>query len=443
MIKKILGNIILKYFRFFAKIQLGKNPQATVIGITGSAGKTSTRDAIVTILKSRGKVKQSEGANSESGIPLDILGLHPTNYSLVDWFRLIILAPIRAISFTEHFDYYVVEMGIDSPNTPKNMTYLLSIITPNIGIVLNAGLTHTANFDYLVKDNHPLRRREKLIHLIAREKMKLAKGVARQGVAIVNLDQKEFTKDITRLKSRKITYGKSSKADLRIIRTTISEHGFVLNFRYQGGLYQFSTSDILPNHYAYTFAAAISCASSLGIPPSLSLSVLSTYRAPAGRLRVFPGVKDSVVLDSSYNASPSTMLESLKLLNQLGGKRRKIAILGDMRELGVSTKLAHKQLADWIRLYADEVILFGDSTREFTLPVLLSHKFPAVHFATMSELIKYLKGQAIAKALILVKGSQNEIFLERAVEALLMNTSDIVGLCRRGPYWDNLRHQAK
>lgn len=442
MIKQILGRIVLHYFRFLAKLQLKKNPGATIVGITGSAGKTSTKLAIVEILQTRGRVKQTIGANSESGIPLDILGLHPTNYSLLDWLRLLVLAPIQVLTFTESFDYYIVEMGIDSPDSPKNMAYLLSIVTPNVGVILNAGLTHTANFDYLVKDNNPERRKEKLINLIAKEKMGLARGLSAKSVAIINIDQKELVKNTKDVVSRKITFGKSVNANLRILGTTTSSHGFVLNFSYQGSTYKLNTPDILPEHYAYTFAAAIASASSLGIPPSLSILALAKYRSPAGRLRIFAGYKNSILIDSSYNASPTSMLESLKLLKMVGTKHKKIAVLGDMNELGISAKLAHKQLSDWIRLYADEAVLFGDSTLAFTLPVLVAHKFPVQHFKKMSELIKYLKTRIKPSTHVLVKGSQNGIFLERAVEAMLANKQDIESLCRRGKYWDELRHKA-
>jgi UDP-N-acetylmuramoyl-tripeptide--D-alanyl-D-alanine ligase len=442
MLKQIIARLILHYFRFLAKVQLSKNPQATIIGITGSAGKTSTRLAMVQILKSRGVVKQTEGANSESGIPLDILGLRPKNYSLVDWVRLIILAPIRVLTFAESFDYYVVEMGIDSPDAPKNMSYLLSILTPNVGIVLNAGLAHTANFDYLVKDNNPERRKEKLVSLVAKEKMGLARGLAHKGVAIINLDQKELAHNLKEVEARKITYGKSAKADVKITNIATGSHGLSFSFSYLGSRYVLSVKDILPDHYAYTFAAAIASSSALGIPPSLSTKALENYRAPAGRMRVFPGINNTTIIDSSYNASPSSMLESLKLLKKIGSKHRKIAVLGDMRELGVSAKLAHKDLAQWAGMYADEILLFGELTKEFTQPLLESKKIPVTHFDEMSHLIKYLKSRLKSNAYILVKGSQNEIFLERAVEAILRNKSDITNLCRRGQYWDSVRRKA-
>lgn len=439
MLKTLLSILILRYFRFFAVHQLRKNPRATIIGITGSAGKTSLRLALVQILKLRGRVKHSSHANSQSGIPLNILGLRPTSYSALDWLRLMILAPFKLFTNHEHFNYYVVEMGIDSPYPPGNMSYLQSIVRPQVGVVLNASLTHASNFDSLVKDNHPERRLLKLVQLIATEKMQLARGLGPGGVAVINLDQKEFALASQDLTTRKITFGKSPSADLCILNTSVSVQGFTLSLRYQGQKYQLILKDIFPPAYAYTFASAIATATALGIPPSLSIIELKNYHAPSGRLRLFPGKSGSTIIDSSYNASPSTMLESLQLLKSLAGRSHKIAVLGDMRELGISAKIVHKNLADWLPLYVDEVILFGHLTRDFTLPILQSQKFSVHHFTNMSDLTKYLLSIVKPKSFILVKGSQNELFMERAVEAILANSADANQLCRRGPYWDKIR----
>jgi len=427
----MLKKFVLAYFKYFSKIQLRKNPHATIIGVTGSAGKTSTRLAIVHILKTRGIVKHSVHANSQSGIPLNILGLRPTTYSSLDWLRLFFLAPLALLTNWEHFDYYVVEMGIDSAKEPNNMSYLLQIIRPHIGVVLNASLTHATGFDHLVKDTSPLRRIKKIIVLIAQEKMKLVQTLPKKGVAIINLDQKEFRVERPGIRARQITFGKSVKSDLRILPN--------FHFRYQGVTHSLVMGDIFPEYFAYTFAAAIATCASLGIPPIQSVKALSTYRAPPGRLRLFAGLSDSTIIDSSYNASPATMLKSLKLLKTLAKNNKKIAVIGDMRELGLSTKIAHKNLADWLLIYCDDAILFGDLTAKHTLPVLLSQKFPVHHFHAMTDLIKFLRSTLPPKSYILVKGSQNNILLERAVESILADPKDIARLCRRGPYWDKIR----
>lgn len=439
MIKKYLGQLILRYFKFLATIQLKKNRDAIVIGITGSAGKTSTRLAIVAMLKGRGAVKHSSHANSESGIPLNILGLSPRTYTSLDWLRLILLAPYKLVANWERFSYYVVEMGIDGPDEPKNMSYLLKIVKPHVGIVLNARLVHSAAFDHLVKDNNADRREGKVLRLIAREKMLLVKSLTKQSVAVVNIDQKELQVEKRDIEARIITFGKSAKATVQIESCKNDIHGFHLNLKYQNQVYPVNLPDIYAPHYAYTFAAGVAALAGIGIPPSLSIPGLSAYKAPAGRMRIFDGINDSKIIDSSYNASPETMLESLKFLSDLGGRRKKIAVLGDMRELGITAKNAHKKLADWARSYCDEVVLYGEMTKEYVLPVLLSKKFPVHHFDNIVSLNKYVRSVAKPKSVILVKGSQNTIMLERAVEAILANKSDIARLCRRGKYWDKIR----
>src|SRR3990167_7778197 len=132
---------VLYYLRFLAKIALFLNrPQ--VIGITGSAGKSSTRNAVFAVLKNNFKTKMIVKGNSESGIPLGILGLAPKDYSKIDWLRMILLAPFGLFHLLGT-KYLVVEMGIDEPDPPKNMEYLLTVVKPQIAIFINVHPVHT------------------------------------------------------------------------------------------------------------------------------------------------------------------------------------------------------------------------------------------------------------------------------------------------------------
>jgi len=431
MIKKYLAKFILNYFRYFARIQLKKNSKAVIIGITGSSGKTSTRLAVSHILKQRGRVKTSSHANSQSGISLNILGLTPKTYSFFDWLRLIILAPIRAWKLDEKFDYYVVEMGVDGPDSPNNMAYLLSILKPHIGVVLNVGLSHAQNFDYLVKDQNPTRRQQKILHLIAKEKMQLVKSLPLTGVAIYNIDSKELKMASHDIEARHFTFGKSKSAKLQIAGNN--------KFIYQGTTYALALPDVFPPSYAHTFAAAISVACSLGISPRISVAALSTFRSPAGRMRILSGINNSILLDSSYNASPHAMQDSLILLKKVAGTKKKIAVIGDMNELGTTTKILHKELAISLLEYSDEVLLYGKLTKLYVLPYLQSHNHKVFHFDRMQDLIAHLQKNLKQNTHVLFKGSQNGIFLERAVAACLSDKKDIKLLCRRGPFWDQLR----
>ena len=437
--KQFTGLFILGYLRTFAKLQLLKNRQAIVIGITGSSGKTSTRLALVKILATHGRVKHSIHANSESGIPLNILGLSLRSFALLDWLRVILLAPVMVLVDWRHFDYYVVEMGIDSPYSPKNMGYLLSIVRPHVGIVLGAGLVHGAAFDSLVKDKNPARRNFKIRAAIAKEKMQLARGIDPAGVAIVNRDDPALVAELQGIKSRLLTYGRSARSSLRFTKVVSGKNGFRCDFTYQSQPFSLSLPDPLPPHYAGTIAAAVLAATAVGIPIGKSLAALAGLRTPAGRFRLFHGVYSSTIIDSSYNASPTSMHESLIHFAALGKDAHKIAVIGDMRELGLQTKSVHKALADDLLLYADEAVLFGPMTAEYTVPVLASRGFPVRHFARMDEVISYLQKNLSKNSWILVKGSQNTLFLERAVAALLADKNDVKFLCRRGAYWDRLR----
>ncbi len=438
-LKKHLSLLILGYLRFWAKKQLAKNSRATIIGITGSAGKTSTRLALVKILETRGVVKHSVHANSESGIPLNILGMQMSDYSIVSWLRVVLLAPLQYLTLNEHYNFYIVEMGIDSPFPPKNMDYLLTIVKPDIAIILGASLTHTAGFDQLVKDNDPKRRSTKLLTLIAQEKMKLAQSLPPKGVAIINDDNAVVANLSNNLKCRTIRFGKNNNCDLKISSINPSSSGFRTKFSYQNNSALLSLPDIYEPEYASTFAAASAAGLSLGISLNKCLAALSAYRAPAGRMRVFEGQNESHLIDSSYNASPATLSSSLTLLSQIAHKNYKIAVIGDMRELGSASKLSHQALAAQIMQNADEAILFGKETLKYTLPLLRQSNFPVHHFLNMQDLIKFLAKAIRSQSWVLFKGSQNEIFLERAVEAMLKNRSDQFLLCRRGAYWDKLR----
>jgi len=437
--KSKLSFIVLIYLRFWAKLQLKKNPRAVIIGVTGSAGKTSTRLAIVQILKSKGVVKHSVHSNSESGIPLNILGLSLKTYSVLDWLRVIVLAPYRYFFWKENYDYYVVEMGIDSPYPPKNMAYLLTIVRPDIAVVLGASHVHTESFDSLVKDTEPARRATKLLDLVAKHKMLLAHAISHDGASIINLDNPAITPYISGIKSRLLTYGKASSSSLRIIKSSLSRRGFSATYEYQKVAYTLSLQDIFGPEYVSTFAAALSVAIALGIPLKQSIESLSSYRAPAGRMRVFSGIHGTHIIDSSYNASPETVNSALTTLDAVAPRNARLLILGDMRELGTLSKPAHQKLAKKLQQRNDTIMLYGDMMTKYVAPSLMRTKKLVYNPQSMTDLIKILKKQLKPNMWVLVKGSQNKILLERAVESILANKADVQKLPRRGAYWDKIR----
>jgi UDP-N-acetylmuramyl pentapeptide synthase len=189
--KKNISNLVLNYLKFFARIQLSKvrfiqklkKRQLDIVGITGSAGKSSTLFACQAVLSSHFKVKTNDGYNSESGLPLSIIGLKITDYNLLSWLKIILLCPIKFLINWQSYDILILEMGVDSPTWPHNIDYLLSVVQPNIAIFLNVSFVHVANF--------------KSIDQIAQEKAKMA-NLAK--VAIVN-NQDKLVKKYTQNKN--------------------------------------------------------------------------------------------------------------------------------------------------------------------------------------------------------------------------------------------------
>lgn len=432
---------ILWWLRFWAKLAL-KIVNPTVIGITGSAGKTSARDVIGKIARLKfNKVKVSDKANSESGIPADILGLHFTNYSPFDWLRICLLAPIRVIIyyflFSTHFDCYVVEMGVDEPMAPKNMGYLLSILRPQVGVLLNVLPVHTAQFGKQLG----IKNRDELIKAIAHEKGKLLLNNPGFKTGVINWGLLESGLIRKPTGEKWITFGKSKKANINIVNFNSSPMGTILILQFNKINYEIKLANfVLPDYYGETLAASFATGVALSIEPEKIIETLSRkFILPPGRGQLLKGINNSIIVDSSYNASREPMIGSLELLKKIAGDKVKIAILGDMRELGKQARVEHEAVAKKIIETANKAILVGPLMKKYVLPILEQSGFQVKWFTTAGEAAVYIKNNLSKNSVVLIKGSQNTIFLEIVVETLLADKNDIQKLCRRGKFWDRQR----
>lgn len=442
--KRVLSSLLLTYFRFLAQLQL-KKIHPRIIGITGSAGKSSTMEAIAAILKEKYTLKVGRKANSESGIPLNILGLSPDSFSLFDWVRLALLAPLKLLTNWKYYDFYLVEMGIDSPFAPKNMSYLLTILQPEIGVFMSADAVHSEPFDPLVKGNNPEERRASLVQLIAAEKGKLIKSLPAHGLAVLNADQPVLMENATPTQAKITTFGSHQDATIQISEVTVDTAGTHMVFHTgEEKVVLHFAKYLLPTHYANTFAAAIAVGQYLEISPYLSCKLLEkNFVLPAGRSNLIAALNGAMILDSSYNASTQPMLDSLQLLSQLKVKRR-LALLGDMRELGSVEQAEHEKVATTAAKVLDEAVLVGPLMQKYVLPILTEKKVAVRWFANAYQAAEYLKTALKPDDLLLVKGSQNTLLLEIAIERLMLHPEQAEELlCRRGAFWDTQREKLK
>lgn len=440
-IRQTLVKLVLFYFRILARLQLRKlNP--IIIGVGGASGKTSLSGLIFLILKEKYKVRQGMGKNSETGLPLNILGISINNYLTLDWLKAFIFAPFKVILDWNNYDIYIAEMGIDGPFEPKNMSYLLKILKPQIGVLTNISLEHSQYFDSLVKVNNPEEREKEILDLTARQESLLITSLTKQQTAVINADDRETQKYLDKIKANVVSVSLSdSKADFFVQKIETSISSFKVIFYHNKKNYDIRLNIPLPSHYAYSFLLAIAVCVKLGFSEEEAIKALEkNFSLPPGRMSIFAGIKETLIIDSSYNnATLAPLLDILEMLKKIAGKRRKIAILGDMRELGTVSQTQHEIIAKKILETSDLAILIGPEMQKFVAPILKNNNFSFYAFATFTnakdEILKIIK----SGDLILVKSSQNTLFLERVVEMLLENVTDKEKLCRRGEFWDKKR----
>ncbi len=388
--------LILGYLRILAKLQLAKIKPQHIIGITGSAGKSTCREMVYAVLSIKYKCKQSATGNSESGIPLDILELKMENYSAFDWLRVCLLAPWQLLTNWQKYEIYIVEMAVDSPKEPKNMSYLLKIVKPDIAIILNILPVHTEFFDTLEN--------------IANEKFKLIASLPSNGWGLVNKDDPLLVELTQKSKQKNIHFfGRSEKIDLK-------------NYLWHEGL-------------AYVISAALKVGELLEININEAKKALQKVNLPKGRISIIPGIRKTILIDSSYNSSPGPLAFMLRAVYEQYSTNRRIAVLGDMRELGEKAMAEHKKAGELALKTMDYIFTVGALTEKY---------FPndphIQKFTHAKDVIPVLKDFIKKGDVILFKGSQNTIFLEQIVEALMLNQNDADKLlCRRGKFWDKKR----
>lgn len=425
-----------------AKLQLLK-VKPRIIGIAGSSGKSSLSRMLGNMLTDAFSVKQSEGKNSETGIPLDILGIHMKDFSSLAWLVALVMVPVKLLIDWKKYDIYVAEMGIDSPVEPKNMSYLLKIIQPSIGIVTNVSLEHSEFFEPFVNEINPDEKQKKILALTAEQETLLLTSLSKEGTAIVNLDDLSIAAMRDRILSQRITISLKSDADLVAKDYNSSLSRFSMVIQYQGKNYPLTINQPLPKHFAYEFLCALGAAIALEVPLENAITSLQkNFSLPAGRLTFFKGINDTTIIDSTYNnATLPPILDILDFMGDIAGTRRKVVILGDMRELGEEAQDIHAAVAQKLMTIVDFAILIGPLSEKYMVPILRQAKFPFENFPDVTSSKDAILGLIKPQDIILVKGSQNTLFLERIVEMLLEDKKDVEKLTRRGAFWDKKRSE--
>jgi UDP-N-acetylmuramoyl-tripeptide--D-alanyl-D-alanine ligase len=447
--KKISASLVLSYIRFFARRALAKhNPK--IIGITGSAGKSSARTILYAILKDHFSTKMISG-NSETGVPLGILGMKPDSYTPLDWMGMLIKAPFQ-IDYIQKTKYLIVEMGIDDPYPPKNMEYLLTIVQPDIAIFLNAfaGAVHSQQFEKILPPNNTFsdeEKREKKAIAIASEKAKIITQ-SECTVGIYNGDNRYVSDAIALWENTKniqlLTFGEKHTDSLAVTGYAVSPTGTTFTFTQKEPKEIFSitiANYLLQKEYGQTIAAAILAAQQTSLSLNeIKKSLQANFSLPKSRATMLKGIENTIIIDSSYNASRTAVEGMLDMLADLKKQTKKptVFLFGDMRELGEESKVEHEKVAEKMFGIVDYLYIVGAQTREYVLPVIQTNEkvFKEMRwFDNASRAGEFLQEHLPKDALVLVKGSQNTIFLEEAIKYILADKKDESKLCRQEPFW--------
>ena len=425
--KSSLLKILQWILRFLARLTIWRY-EPGIIGITGSVGKTSTKIAIQTVLGYDRRVRaSSKSFNNELGLPLAILGdWQNTEGGFLFWLRVILASLFQLIIKLPNYpEILVLEYGIDKPN---DMKYLLDITRPQLGVITAIGdiPVHVEFF------SGP--------EAIAREKSKLINQLPATGFAILNADDMTVLNLKSQTRAHVITFGFSDMADMRISNFESHFDGkatsITFKLTYGGSFVPVRLEGLLGKTQAYSAAVAAAIGLIFGMNLVKIAEALNIYQSPPGRLKGLRGIKQSFIIDDTYNASPLSTHAALDTLRDLKAKR-KIAVLGDMLEIGRYTMEAHESIGRLAAKSADLLFVIGSRAKFITEAAGrsgLSRK-SIFSFDNLEEAIELLQKKIQKGDLILIKGSQ-AVRLEKIVKTIIADTARVEELLvRQSKYW--------
>lgn len=394
-------------------VRLRAKYQFSLVAVAGSVGKTSTKLAIAnTLERSRSVQFQDGNYNDRLTVPLVIFGQPmPGLFNVLAWIK-ILLKNSRIIAKGFNYDVVVVEIGTDGPGQMKKFAYL----RPDLTVLTAIQPEHMEQFGTLRK-------------------------VADEELAIFNYSQRVLVNidDVAAkyLKGRQyVSYG-SKSADYALksqkhlardfgaqrVNYNLSGHKTALKINYLG------------HQGAKVALAAAAAACELAVSLDDIKSALSHLYPPAGRMRILKGVKNSKIIDDTYNASPSATEAALEVLQSSSAPQR-FAILGSMNELGKTSRKSHQKVGrvcDPSKL--DLVVTIGQEANDYLAPAAKKVGCEVRKFTSPKEAGEFVANRLKNKALILAKGSQNGVFAEEAVKQLLADPADAAKLVRQSPAW--------
>ena len=416
--------------------------QPKVVAVTGSVGKTSTKDALFAVIESEFRSRRSEKSfNGEIGVPLTILGL-PNGWNnpfvwlsnIFNGFILCFFPKIlqtKAIGFPE---WLVLEIGADHPGDIENITKWLH---PDAVVVtrMSEVPVHVEFF--------------KSPEEVIKEKTFLVQALRDSGTLFLNADDK----DVMSMRDAKrntllFTFGIEEPADFQSSNLEVTYEklngdnapsGITFKVNYNGNSVPINVLGRFGRQHIYPALAALAFGQSLGLNTVSMADSLANYLPSPGRMRIIPGVKNTTIIDDSYNSSPVAVREALRTLGEIKTIGRKIAVLGDMLELGKYSVEEHKKAGKEVIGVAEILVTVGLRARDIAMGGLNNgmNERNIFQFDDSLGAGKYIEMMLEEGDIVLVKGSQGAR-MEKIVEEIMAEpdrASEL--LARQDPEWKN------
>ena len=403
-----------------------------IIAITGSVGKTSTKDAVYAVLSVLAYVRKSEKSfNSELGLPLSVLGI-PNGWSNPLTWTVNILRGLWLFLWPHKYPkWLVLEVGVGKPG---DMAQTAAWLRTDAVIITAIGET-PVHIEFFESRRH-----------LIEEKSALIKTLKPDGLLVLNQDDDAVLEMKTKTKNRSVTFGFTEGAEVRGSGDNISYNeknepeGIIFRVDAEGKSLPVVIEGVFGRNHVYASLSALALASGLKLNMLSAADSLRNYDAPPGRMRLLRGLRRSLIIDDTYNSSPFACEAALKTLGEIKCRIegcRKIAVLGDMLELGKHTIEAHKNIGKIARDNVGMLLVVGPRAQNIKAGALEAGMAPdkIFEFANSREAGAFLRNHIESGDVILLKGSQG-VRMERAVEAIMLEIDKKeMLLVRQDPEW--------
>lgn len=353
---------------------------ATVVGVTGSTGKTSVKDLTAAVLGTRYRVHASpKSFNTEVGVPVTMLAVD------------------------EGIDVVVCEMGSRGPG---HIRLLAEVARPQVGIVTNVGLAHMQMFGSA--------------RAVADAKAELVEALPGDGTAVLNADDPVVREFDRRTKARVIRFGTASGADVRGEDIALDRAGRPSFTLVTPGETERVELSVPGEHMAWNALAAAACGVSLGLTAGECAAGLKDARVSPWRMEVFETAEGIRVVNDAYNANPASMGAALRAARTMAGGGRCVAVLGEMAELGSVSIEEHQRVGELVaRLGIERLITVGDAARVIAVSAVREGVEPerVTRCASVEQALEVVSTDARPGDVVLVKASR-AAGLERLAELL-------------------------